>query len=397
VTRNVVFKSNIVRAVVCALLLAVALPARPLDTAEFQTRLLPKEVEALRAEREAVRGAPNSVLVVPAEGAVSPSKDPRTGSTFDSACYVYVDENGLLVRRFAVHVPHRDLLPVARRAGRFLSHLWGAASRRFGTRAYGLRKGAVDVWLTTAGEAGGEQFGNHIYVYDMLAERTGLEWARELAHEYGHYLLPGASGYTQPENWSNGLFGERLFLKWLDEDLRAGMLEATVVPYLKAADLQEYRSKQVDPLLDYMRAHPPSAALLAGKGTQAMNLFSGLLLHVDQTYGSAVLYDMLDYLPPNASAKASGADFLKAIELWVKNAARFTTQMPAGSSTMLYLTAGLYRIEASSGVGGLTFGSGVTVAREGIAFRVRAKAAGWTPVTVTAPGAAVTLRWERLS
>src|SRR5438067_1560862 len=84
--------------------------------------------------------------------------------------------------------------------------------------------------------------------------------------------------------------------------------------------------EQVAPLLDYTRGTAPSASALGGRDARSMNLFSGLLLYIDQMYGGVTLFDLLDYLPQNA-ARASGADFLTAVELWAKNSERFTTQL----------------------------------------------------------------------
>src|SRR5262249_23113110 len=152
-------------------------------------------------------------------------KDPKEISLFRALCKVEIADGGGYVQRFRIHSPERAFTPISKKAGRFLALLWGMANRRFGRDCSRLRDDAIDVWLTSTGEAGGEQLNSSVYLYNINADRSGIEWARELAHEYGHYLLPGASGYTSPENWSNGLLGERLFLSWLKDDLDSSRID----------------------------------------------------------------------------------------------------------------------------------------------------------------------------
>jgi hypothetical protein len=375
------------------MLLVVCASARGAD---FDARLTLKEAEALPAQRETVRGASDALLILPDAAAAATVKDPRDGAAYGAVCYVYLSDSGLYVRRFSVHVPDRETLPFARRAGRFLALLWGSANRRFGTACARLRETAVDAWLSRSGEAGGEQFRNNLYLYDLFSERAGIEWARELAHEYGHYLLPGASGYTEPENWANGVLGERLFLKWLRDDLLAGRLTAGEIPFVTPNDMDDYRAKQVTPLIARVQGSGPDPALLARTDRRAMDAFTGLLLYADETWGSAVLLDMLDYLPKSPSAGAHGNDFLTALLLWADRAPSFTMNLPSSGAGMVYVPRGVYQVRAAGGTpASLTVGRGATVTREGDGWTVRVPSPGWRSVGVAGAEKPVTLQWTR--
>ena len=50
---------------------------------------------------------------------------------------------------------------------------------------------------------------------EIDTSKPQAEACRELAHEYGHAVLPAIGGFKSPEDWANGYLGERLFLRWL--------------------------------------------------------------------------------------------------------------------------------------------------------------------------------------
>src|SRR5205807_841719 len=98
--------------------------------------------------------------------------------------------------------------------------------------------GIVDVYLCWGGTPGGEQrfdiekVGkpprqidvNTIYIYDLASFKDPVEMAREVAHEYGHAVLPPVGGFGEPEDWGNGDAGERVFMRWLSEEMPAGRM-----------------------------------------------------------------------------------------------------------------------------------------------------------------------------
>jgi hypothetical protein len=362
------------------------------------------QVVRVVAAAEQRKGLSEVQIVVPTTDASHTATDPRDGLAYHGVCYAEIAENGLFMRRFAVHVPERQLLPLAQRVGRFMALLWSAANRRFGTLSRRLRQQVVEVWLSRSGEAGGEQFRNHLYLYDVLGERSGIEWARELAHEYGHYLLPAPSGYTEPESWANGVLGERLFLKWLHDDLLAGHLQPSEVPFVTFAELEDYLAKQVAPLIDQWCTEGPKSALLAGIDRKAMNAFTGLLLYIDAIYGPAVNLNMLDYLPRDRAERVHAHDFLSAFRLWLENALTFEIKLPKWKPVKIYLPRGTFRLRIDGfPLQKPAIGSDVMFTREADGWRVHIPTSAWRVLRYPSSAggrkslAEVTLRWERLA
>jgi hypothetical protein len=382
--------------IIFALLISICLPSAAVASVDFAERLNPRDVEALPADRETVHGISEAVLVIPRADVSVSASDPKEQNSYSTACYVYLDENGLLIRRFTVHVPDREALPYARRAGRMLALIWGSANRRFGNLASGLRRTTVDVWMTRAGEPGGEQLRNSIYIYNFMAPRISIEWARELAHEYGHYLLPGASGYTSPENWSNGVLGERLFLKWLGEDISAGRFPEKEMPFVKEPEMNEYREKQITPLITRMQAAGPDIALLQKRDKPAMDAFTALLLYADETYGSASIMDLLDYLPQSAAAGAHAEDFLNALVRCLSDRPSLNTRLSPKGSATLFLPKGTYLITTEgSAPTSLAVGKGASVSKSENGWKVTLSTPAWRLVSVQPSDKPFQLHWER--
>lgn len=328
-------------------LLLLLMPLRQAGAALPADRDLPlairrEAIPSLPAVVETVRGDSEAVILTPT--AEIEATEPRDSVIYRAACYIYVTENGLCTRRFTVHTPDRETLPYAKRAARFYALLWTMANQRFQGSVPRLRESVVDVWLSRSGTAGGEQWNSNLYIYDLLSERTGIEWARELAHEYGHYLLPGASGYTEPENWANGVLGERLFLKWFRDDLRDHRLSLTEIPFLTTENLTDYCEKQVVPLIEQMQDNAPDSHRLAGTDRAAMNAFTGVLLYTDETYGAGTIPELLNYLPRERKGRIRGVDFLTALMLWANDAADFSLTLPAGKEMRVYLPRGTFRL-----------------------------------------------------
>lgn len=329
---------------------------------------------------------------------VSSAVDPHFGLAYSRACAVEIDENGVLIRRFTVHVQDLAALPESQRVGRFLAHLWSAANRRFGTLCSALRKSPVDVWLTRTGEPGGEQYRTNLYIYDFAAERSGIEWGRELAHEYGHYLLPGASGYTSPENWSNGILGERLFLRWLRDDLANSRLESENLPYINRADLDDFCAKQVTPLVDRIKNNGPDPAALARTDRKGMDAFTALMLYADDVYGSASLINLLDYLPPNGAAGARGLHFLSAFTAYVAKSDGGMLNLERNRAVLVYIPSGVVRLETvMDGKLAAAPSPTATVTGSGKATTFRSTAPGWRAVTVAGMAGCGAVAWKRVA
>ena len=373
-------------------LLAIALSLLTAPPSELPAQIPGSRLAAIRGEREFVQG-PRQALLLSSHDARS--EDPLHNLPFSAAVGVYTDEAGAYQKRFTIHLPERSHLNSGRRAARFLALLWGMADRRYGSLCARLRQQPVDVWFTAGGQAGAEMSRNSLYVYDLLADRSGLEWARELAHEFGHYLLPGASGYREPESWANGVLGERLFLKWLREDLRAGRLDPAEVPYVKLPELDDYCAKQVTPLIEQIQQRGPDAATIKGEDRRATNAFTGLLLYSDTVYGSRSVMNMLAFLPRRNTGHARGVDFLSAFQDWAAKVSP-RVSMPSGAAIHLYLPAGPVRLRSGSGIR-----ASLTVERRGCVpkgpgeWALNPGPAGWYRVRAAGAGPFVDLTIDR--
>jgi hypothetical protein len=358
---------------------------------DFPTRLFPSEIAGLSADREMVYGPRQALMLTAPDGVKHNSAvDPITRIPFYGACHVYLNDTGVYTRQFIIHVESRQHLPLAHRAGRFLSLLWGMAERRFGRLRARLREGVVEVWLVRSGEPGGELEQNNLYVYNVLTDRKGIEWARELAHEYGHYLLPGASGYTEPENWSNGVLGERLFLRWLRDDVKTERIDPSEVPFVKIDDLRDYCAKQVTPLIEQVRTAGVDESIVRGTNRRAMDAFTGLILYADATYGGDSTVRMLDFLPRPHTGRAGGMEFLNAFVRWTGSQSTFTMRVVPNKPTMVYLHSGSYRItQIAANPGGIRTAAKPAEPRT---WTANIEATGWQAVKF--PGD-LPLRWER--
>lgn len=181
----------------------------------------PAQMRELDADKEMLAEPFPGALVVPHGALNGVSKDSQP---YPFACCGYIAERETgrsairdYALRFQVHTTEAKSLPVARQVARLLLLLLGESRERLRydhpNNAEDVQ--AVDVWLMPQAEtgvsadAGGRQVKDNIFIYTIDAPRTPIEWTREVAHEYGHYALPGVSGFTSPEEWANGVLGER--------------------------------------------------------------------------------------------------------------------------------------------------------------------------------------------
>lgn len=353
-----------------------------------------QDVPALALDDTIVlKGAPQVQVVVLRHQPAEAVREARTGQLFASLCTVNSLEDGAKRLHFTIHVPDAPLLPFGERAGRFLGFVWASAERRWGRLCARLWEAPLDVWLTRQGPAGGEQVARNLYIYNLASDRTGIEWARELAHEYGHYLLPAASGYSDPENWPNGVLGERLFLKWLLEDVDAGNLDPKDLPFVSRNDLADYCAKQVDPLIDRFRLRGPEEDVLARSDRRGFDAFTGLMLGLQDLYGPRVLMDLLDFLPRKPGGLRA-TDFLAAFTEFANQSSDLIMNLTRGAG-MAYVPAGRFQVrpDARSAATKLAV-EGCTVKPAGDGWLVTAARSEWRHVSTAPQG--IILHWRRL-
>jgi hypothetical protein len=199
------------------------------------------------------------------------------------------------VLRFRVYSQEKksegDRAPVVTR---MLLQLWKLAQTRYRFDNPSLyHEGVIDVFLCWGGDPGGEQrFDvyteghftykvNTIYIYDLASFTNPVEMAREVAHEYGHAILPPVGGFQTPEDWGNGQLGEKLFLRQMRDRLAAGSLETDDMMGASLKGLDAWVAHEVDPLVLQNASQGPAFGLLEGHGQGAMDAYTGLVCYAD--------------------------------------------------------------------------------------------------------------------
>ncbi len=154
--------------------------------------------------------------------------------------------------------------------------------------------GVVDFYLCFGGTPGGEQLYdseftpnsvqltkvNTIYIYHLSSFKDPVEMAREVAHEYGHAILPAIGGFKAPEDWGNGYLGEKLFLRWFRDDMKKGLLTRDDAMGATPDAIDAWVKKNVDPLaLQAATRYPEARDISEGPG--GMDNFNGLALYTE--------------------------------------------------------------------------------------------------------------------
>ena len=174
---------------------------------------------------------------------------------------------------------------------RMLLRLWEFAFTRL-KMDHALQFRAIDVYLCAGGEPGAEQlkiydeqerdgfsrplFRNNIYIYQLMDPPGSFEFARELAHEYGHATLPTPTGFSEPENWPAGDLGERLFLSWFHRAIIANKLKPSDCMDTDTFDLAKYLRDVAQPDIERVATKGPDLALLTKRTEAAYNEYLGL-------------------------------------------------------------------------------------------------------------------------
>lgn len=193
-----------------------------------------------------------------------------------------------------------------------------------------------DIYLCWGGKAGGEQrFDvdfeagqqknvNTIYFYDLNSFTDPVEKAREVAHEYGHAILPAIGGFEAPEDWANGFLGEKLFLRWLRDAAMAGHVKPEDTMGAEAPQLDEWVKKNVDPLIVAASQNLPTAAYLKDKSEAGMDRYLGLAL-----YAATVLPDSVFSRSMVLTGSIEAKDYPEAIALAAEEVPEYTLRIPA--------------------------------------------------------------------
>ncbi len=260
--------------------------------------------------------------------------------------------------RFSVYSQQRkeqgDLAPLVARQ---LLRMWDFNVQRLGfDHAFLYNQGVVDVYLCWGGQAGGEQrFDedtekgqlikvNTIYIYDLPSFKDPVQMCREVAHEYGHATLPAVGGFSEPEDWANGYLGEKLYLLWLRDEMKAKRLEPVDAMGATFEQLDAWVRKNVDPLIANVAKGGPDLALMDGKGTGAMDAYIGLTLLMQAILPPRVLKACLQD-SGSAKAKDFPPGILRTLEGWPTG---IVLDIPAAYRNGLWIPAGKTRIAGAT-------------------------------------------------
>jgi hypothetical protein len=328
------------------LLHADALPAVPADAACWQDPTASLKVVVLTPKRHLT---------------LEPVRRDGTSGVFTATGAVYI-RNGDRLHLAAVVRAQEGVPPeTTARVARFCGVLWHVGEAFDAAR--GRPDGPVRVWLRTDGEPGCHTTGRDIVVGGATANRSALEWMRQLAHEWGHAVIPGVGGFREPESWANGDLGERLFLSAILRGRLAGAWD-------QPADVGAYVSRYVRPLIDAFARTGPAPSLVADTSRKGYEHFLGVALYVGETYGPDILAQALGSL-----AGERAADFLHAVAFVLGERRPVRAFRPDGVSGVRPICIPAPGIHILSG-------TGVRIAGRPVAGPVKLKA-GWQMVEWT--------------
>jgi len=301
---------------------------------------------ALRADEIIALPEPNSAAMLaeirPATGRLNtPKKCPRSiagrPAYFDYETDGFIRDDAKSAFRLTFRVFTQLGAGPANQVTRLLLRINQLLRRRWRMdNPYAYNNGYIDVYLSENGQPGGEQFFgidyptrgpgtnvNVICIYDLSSFTNPLEMAREVAHEYGHAVLPAIGGFKQPEDWANGYLGEKLFLRWIRDEISSRKLESEDAMGLGTTGLDSWLTAQVNPLVGAAATNGPNVPLLKQKGPAAMAAYHGLVLYMDAI------------LPKSAAARTmmligstNAWDYPHSCVMAVQELDRFTLNVP---------------------------------------------------------------------
>ena len=270
--------------------------------------------------------------------------------------------DGGFKRRFNVYAQERkETGDKAVLVVRQLLRMWDMSVQRLNYDHNGMYDNhVVTVYLCWGGTAGGEQVFdvedrlvgtgkvsvkvNTIYIYDLNSFKDPVEMAREVAHEYGHAILDPVGGFKEPENWGNGFLGEKLYMRWLRDGLKAKTLEPVDAMGATAEQLDAWVKKNVDPLEAKIAKNGPELGLLEGQGQGAMNEYIGLTLYMQTILPPKVFNSTL-----RDTASTQAKDYAGAIVRSVENSASgVVLAIPPAFKKGLWVPVGKCRVAGAS-------------------------------------------------
>jgi len=144
----------------------------------------------------------------------------------------------------------------------------------------------ASIWITEeksrVPDVVGETRTTNVTYFDVTSQKDQSEFARVIAHEWGHLAIPGARGFSSPEPDSAGHLGEALGLKWLSSAVTKGPVNL-VMPSAGYVEASTNRFQKA------LVGAPPGTLAFSKRNSQGMFAYVGAVLHVADTYGEAFL------------------------------------------------------------------------------------------------------------
>jgi hypothetical protein len=166
----------------------------------------------------------------------------------------------------------------------------------------------INVWLAEGGEAGGESYNNNIYLHKVNVQRSSAEWMREIAHEYGHQVIPVIGGFEEPEWGANGKLGEKIFMRWLYINVGKSLDSH---PWISDTIPDDFIKYKINPLIASYTAIGPKG-IIGKRDENGMDAFIGFAVFIDITQGGRELSYILNKVTSPSYDGNNG--FLKFIE-----------------------------------------------------------------------------------
>jgi len=218
--------------------------------------------------------------------------DPVYKARFNRLLYGYVEENDKYKLVFRFYFPSRflsssgnDYLTLAKKILAYSLYFYILGSKYLGKTSQWSKDGIVDIWLCEGGGAGGEQVGRNIYFYQIEKGREEVELIREVAHEWGHHIIPPIGPYEEPEEWANGYIGERLLLKLLLDNLPSSLA------FLKEK-LGTFLKERNEEVLRFYQQAGDSQELLRDKSNKGFLYIWGYILDISERRGVEYLREV---------------------------------------------------------------------------------------------------------
>ncbi len=217
-----------------------------------------------------------------------PFIDPKYGWSFPYLVEGATNGN----KRFKVYAQSHTQIETSKLATRMLLRVWDQC--QFWKIDHPLTYDRlVHVYFCEGGKPGGEQLFittpggqkfNAIYIFDMRSFLSPLEKARELAHEYGHAVLPPIKGFTTPEEWGNGYLGEKLFL---DALIHSPDFQKEDAMDCEKGLIKSWITQNAQPTVYKIWSYGPDIQQLSKTGKKSLDEYIGVNLYFYKSFPAA--------------------------------------------------------------------------------------------------------------